>query len=58
MLICLKEKWLIFGLGEKENSVIAALSMDFILKNKIKRDIFIGQISIYGGMMCRYIIED
>ena len=40
-----KEKWMIFGLGEKENSAIAALLMNFILKNKAKRGVFIGQIS-------------
>jgi hypothetical protein len=45
LLIYLKEKWMILGLVEKENSYIAALLMDFILKNKAKREVFIGQIS-------------
>jgi len=37
-----KEKWMIFVLVEEENSAIAALLMNFILKIKAKRDFFIG----------------
>jgi len=45
LLIYSKEKWMIFGLFEKENSAIATLLMNFILKKKAKRDVFIEQSS-------------
>ena len=41
---------MIFVLGEKENPAIAALLMNFILKHKAKRGIFIGQISRQNGI--------
>jgi hypothetical protein len=37
-----KEKWMNFGLFEKENSAIAALFMNFSLKKKAKMGVFIG----------------
>lgn len=39
-------KWKFFVLVEKEKSVIAGLLVTFILKNKAKRDVLYGEISV------------